>query len=84
MRTIAIIGDSKGIGLALRQRLLERGDRVIGVSRTGAQAEGNYTGLVFDAAAHPCDLSAFTDRLDGLGPTCQDPRGPLDRYARVG
>ena len=66
MRTIAIIGDSKGIGLALRQRLLERGDRVIGVSRTGAQAEGNYTDLVFDAAAHPCDLSAFTNRLDGL------------------
>ena len=66
MRTIAIIGDSKGIGLALRQRLLDRGDKVIGVSRTGAQAEGNYTGLVFDAAAHPCDLSSFTDRLDGL------------------
>ena len=66
MRTIAIIGDSKGIGLALRQRLLDRGDKVIGVSRTGAQVEGNYTGLVFDAAAHPCDLSSFTDRLDGL------------------
>lgn len=66
MRTIAIIGDSKGIGLALRQRLLDRGDKVIGVSRTGAQAEGSYTGLVFDAAAHPCDLSSFTDRLDGL------------------
>ena len=66
MRTVAIIGDSKGIGLALRQRLLERGDKVIGVSRTGAQADGNYTGLVFDAVAHPCDLSSFTDRLDGL------------------
>ena len=66
MRTIAIIGDSKGIGLALRQRLLDRGEKVIGVSRTGTQAEGNYTGLVFDAAAHPCDLSSFTDRLDGL------------------
>ena len=59
MRTIAIIGDSKGIGLSLRQRLLDRGDKVIGVSRTGAQAEGNYTGLVFDAAAHPCDLSSL-------------------------
>ncbi len=66
MRTVAIIGDSKGIGLALRERLLARGDKVIGVSRTGAQAEGNYTGLVFDAVAHPCDLSSFTDRLDGL------------------
>lgn len=66
MRTVAIIGDSKGIGLALRQRLLDRGDKVIGVSRTGAQADGNYTGLVFDAVAHPCDLSSFTDRLDGL------------------
>ena len=66
MRTIAVIGDSKGIGLALRQRLLDCGDKVIGVSRTGSQAAGNYTGLVFDAVAHPCDLSSFTDRLDGL------------------
>ena len=66
MRTVAVIGDSKGIGLALRQRLLARGDKVIGVSRTGSQAGGNYTGLVFDAVAHPCDLSSFTDRLDGL------------------
>ncbi len=66
MRTVAVIGDSKGIGLALRQRLLARGDKVIGVSRTGSQAEGNYTGLVFDAVAHPCDLSSFTERLDGL------------------
>jgi NAD(P)-dependent dehydrogenase (short-subunit alcohol dehydrogenase family) len=66
MRTIAVIGDSKGIGLALRDQLLARGDKVIGVSRTGAQAGGNYTGLVFDAVAHPCDLSSFTDRLDGL------------------
>jgi len=66
MRTIAVIGDSKGIGLALRDQLLAQGDKVIGVSRTGAQAEGNYTGLVFDAVAHPCDLSSFTDRLDGL------------------
>jgi len=66
MRTIAVIGDSKGIGLSLREQLLARGDRVIGVSRTGAQAAGNYTGLVFDAVAHPCDLTSFTDRLDGL------------------
>ena len=66
MRTIAVIGDSKGIGLALRDQLLAQGDKVIGVSRTGAQAGGNYTGLVFDAVAHPCDLSSFTDRLDGL------------------
>ena len=66
MRTVAIIGDSKGIGFALRQRLLDRGDKVIGVSRTGAQADGHYTGLVFDAVAHPCDLSSFTNRLDGL------------------
>ena len=43
MRTIAIIGDSKGIGLALRQRLLDRGDEVIGVSRTGAPV--SYTHL---------------------------------------
>ena len=66
MRTIAVIGDSKGIGLALRDQLLAQGDKVIGVSRTGAQAGGNYTGLVFDAVAHPCDLSSFTDQLDGL------------------
>ena len=46
MRTIAVIGDSKGIGLALRQRLLDRGDKVIGVSRTGSQAAGNYLSLI--------------------------------------
>jgi len=66
MRTIAIIGDSKGIGLALRNQLLAEGHKVIGVSRTGAQAGGNYTGLVFDAVAHPCDLSSFSGHLDGL------------------
>lgn len=66
MRTVAIIGDSKGIGLALRHQLLDQGVQVIGVSRTGSQASGKYTGLVFDAVAHPCDLSSFTDRLDGL------------------
>ena len=66
MRTVAIVGDSKGIGLALREQLLADGVRVIGVSRTGAQAAGDYTGLVFDAVAHPCDLSSFTDQLDGL------------------
>jgi len=70
MRTVAIVGDSRGIGAALREQLLEQGVRVIGVSRTGVQREGgehpNYQSLVFDAVAHPCDVSGFTDRLDGL------------------
>ena len=70
MRTVAIVGDSRGIGAALREQLLRQGVRVIGVSRTGVQREGgehpNYQSLVFDAVAHPCDFSGFTDRLDGL------------------
>ena len=70
MRTVAIVGDSRGIGAALREQLLEAGTRVIGVSRTGVQREGgehpNYQSLVFDAVEHPCDLSGFADQLDGL------------------
>ena len=71
MKTYAIIGDSKGIGEALREQLLVQGHEVIGVSRTGGQRPpnatgGNYQPLVFDAVAHPCDLSGFAERLDGL------------------
>ena len=70
MRTVVIVGDSRGIGAALREQLLGQGVRVIGVSRTGVQREGgvhpNYQSLVFDAVAHPCGVSGFTDRLDGL------------------
>ena len=70
MRTVAVVGDSRGIGAALREQLLDAGHRVIGVSRTGVQREGSpherYQSLVFDAVAHPCDLSGFTEQLDGL------------------
>ena len=70
LKTIAVVGDSKGIGAALREQLLDAGHRVIGVSRTGVQrptgAAGDYQSLVFDAVAHPCDLSGFADQLDGI------------------
>ena len=49
MRTVAIVGDSRGIGAALREQLLDQGVRVIGVSWTGVQREGgapNYQSLV--------------------------------------
>ena len=69
-KTIAIVGDSKGIGAALREQLLDAGHRVIGVSRSGVQREGagtaDYQSLVFDAVTHPCDLSGFAEHLDGL------------------
>ena len=69
-KTIAVVGDSKGIGESLREQLLSQGHKVIGVSRSGVQrgpdASGDYQSLVFDAAAHPCDLSGFTEHLDGL------------------
>jgi NAD(P)-dependent dehydrogenase (short-subunit alcohol dehydrogenase family) len=66
-KTVAVVGDSAGIGAALRRNLLAAGHRVIGVSRTGVSepAEG-YLSLVFDAVAAPCDLAAFTESLDGL------------------
>jgi len=71
MKTYAIIGDSKGIGAALREQLLDAGHHVIGVSRTGGQRDAgksteSYQPLVFDAVAHPCDLSGFANQLDGL------------------
>lgn len=68
MKTYAIIGDSRGIGEALRNQLLAAGHRVIGVSRTGTVIPGQdrYVGLQFDAVAAPCDLSGFAETLDGL------------------
>lgn len=66
-KTFAVIGDSRGIGEAIRVQLLNSGHRVIGVSRSGVtEARENYQSLVFDAVAHPCDVSGFADRLDGL------------------
>ena len=67
LKTFAIIGDSRGIGEAIRLQLLSLGHRVIGVSRTGVTTgHPNYQSLIFDAVAHPCDLSGFADSLDGL------------------
>jgi 3-oxoacyl-[acyl-carrier protein] reductase len=66
---VAVIGDSRGIGAALREQLLAAGHEVIGVSRSGVQRPSDgavYQSLVFDAVQHPCDLSGFADALDGL------------------
>lgn len=65
--TFAVIGDSGGIGEAIRNQLLEAGHTVIGVSRKGvSEPRTGYQSLVFDAVAHPCDLSNFAEKLDGL------------------
>lgn len=67
MKTIAVIGDSRGIGEALRNQLLGQNHRVIGVSRSrGSSTHPNYTALNADAVATPVDLSSVTDKLDGL------------------
>ena len=53
--TFAVIGDSGGIGEAIRNQLLEAGHRVIGVSRKGvSEQRPGYQSLVFYAVAHPC------------------------------
>ena len=44
-KTIAIVGDSKGIGAALREQLLADGHRVIGVSRSGVQRQEGASGV---------------------------------------
>lgn len=67
MKTIAIIGDSRGIGAALRRRLIAAGHNVIGVSRSGTdEPHEAYTGITTDAVAEAVDLSTVTDVLDGL------------------
>lgn len=67
MKTYAIIGDSRGIGEALRNQLLEAGHKVIGVSRSGAShISPNYESVVHDAVESAIDLSPFTESLDGL------------------
>jgi len=50
MRTIIITGDSRGIGLAVRQKLLAMGHQVIGISRNPANAEPCYVPLQLDLA----------------------------------
>ena len=48
--TFAVIGDSGGIGEAIRNQLLEAGHHVIGVSRKGvSEQRSGYQSLVFDA-----------------------------------
>ena len=61
-----MIGDSRGIGAEVRDQLLAAGHQVIGISRTGATAGGNYTSITQDVVAEPIDLSEYTDQLDGL------------------
>lgn len=67
MSTIAIIGDSRGIGAALRKHLLSEGHAVIGVSRSGSgELHAGYSELTHDAVSSPADLSTMVDSLDGL------------------
>lgn len=67
MRTVAVIGDSRGIGEEIRNQLLDQGYRVIGVSRSGSELNHeNYSGISANVLDEPVDLSQHTDRLDGL------------------
>ena len=58
---ILVIGNSDGIGKAVTQRLLARGDAVTGVSRSELAAEGDY-------AHEVCSVtdSQYGDRLRAL------------------
>lgn len=66
MSRIAIIGDSRGIGLELRKALLKDGHQVLGVSRTEKPSEGNYTSFAWDAVQTPISFAEQVDALDGL------------------
>lgn len=66
MRTIAVIGDSRGIGMRLREQLLANGHRVIGISRSGGVSAGNYVSISHDAVEHPLNLASEVESLDGL------------------
>lgn len=49
MNTWIITGSSKGIGKAIAQKLLNQGDKVIGISRTKGEIEHeNFTHISFD------------------------------------
>lgn len=66
MKKIAVLGDSRGIGLALRNQLLAAGHEVIGASRTPGQSGERYTHFQHDVVANPLDLSGYAENLDGL------------------
>jgi NAD(P)-dependent dehydrogenase (short-subunit alcohol dehydrogenase family) len=66
MATSLISGGSRGLGLAVVERLLDRGDRVATFSRSGSDA------LAKLVARHPGWLHAETlDAADGIGMTRQ-------------
>ena len=66
MKKIAVLGDSRGIGLALRNQLLASGQQVIGASRSTGESGDRYTHFQHDVVANPLNLSDYTDHLDGL------------------
>jgi NAD(P)-dependent dehydrogenase (short-subunit alcohol dehydrogenase family) len=62
MGTILIIGCSKGIGLATTQKLMENGNRVIGISRNDCSAPSLH--LKLDILSD--ELPTIDEPLDGL------------------
>jgi NAD(P)-dependent dehydrogenase (short-subunit alcohol dehydrogenase family) len=68
-RSVLLIGNSDGIGLALGKRLLADGWTVTGVSRRAVELEGAYEHAIVDVgtAAYPAALAALHAR-----------RGPFD------
>lgn len=66
MKHIGIIGDSRGIGKALRDMLLAEGHHVYGVSRSGGSVHPNHHHIATDAVASAVDFSEYTEVLDGL------------------
>jgi len=67
MKTVLITGANRGIGLALSQQYAARGDRVIGVCRTGSKAL-QATGAQVEAGIDVADdaaVAALALRLHG-------------------
>lgn len=63
---ILVVGASRGIGMALAERLIKQGFPVIGVSRSGSGPQGAQAHLVADVVADGLPMDQLPEGLGGM------------------
>ena len=67
-RHVIVTGASRGIGAAIAEHFIERGDNVVGMSRSGDAPEGCALSLVVDVASSSSVSEAIKSAIDTCGP----------------
>jgi len=67
-RHVIITGASRGIGAAIAQYFIDNGDRVVGLSRSGAAPEGCANAIAVDVADPEAVAAAVKSSIESFGP----------------